>query len=273
MRHDPRALLLHVGDAFSPLFRHGPDFRSSQTGHSWTVSGGQSNCMWNWAGVTDASPESRAVIRGFAADLRERGFDGLLCYPPDAEAPLADTFRDLGLGEAGAVPLMVYDPADVPPVTPSHVVVERVTDPATLALAVAVMAASFDVPIEQAHRGLPASVLAEPAVTFYAARRHDPAAAPSDSEPVVGMLALTRFGTTVSIDLMAVAPAAQRRGIGRALMLSAMQELSAAGATGFHLLSSPEGKRLYDQVGFTTLLPTVTRFIPVEPIPADQVVP
>lgn len=264
MAHDPLALLLHVGDAFAPLFRHGPTFEATLTDRSWSVSGGQPNGMWNWVGVIDASPASEAVIRAFAAALRGRGFDGLVCYPPDAEAPLADTFRDLGLGEPGAVPLMTCRPADVPPPsTAPGTDVERIADPATLAEAVAVLAAAFDVPVEQAQRGFPAAVLGEPAATFYAARRDG---------RVAGLLALTRFGDTVSIDLMTVDPTAQRQGIGRALLLAALHEQIAAGATAFHLLSSPEGKRLYDALGFTTLLPTIARFLPLDPIPPDQVV-
>ena len=55
-------------------------------------------------------------------------------------------------------------------------------------------------------------------------------------------------------------------------MLGAMHAQAAPDATRFHLISSPEGRRLYDQLGFTTLLETHVRFIPVAIIPADQVV-
>jgi len=165
---------------------------------------------------------------------------------------------------------MTCVPADLPPLESAEpasdherVTIDRVTDPATLASAVKVTATCFDIPADQADRCLGPALLAEPAVTVFAARL---------GERVVGMLALTRFGDTVSIDLMAVDPTVQRRGVGRTLMLDVMHRQIATGVTGFHLLSSDSGFRLYDQIGFTTLLTTLTRFIPLTPVPADQVV-
>ena len=263
MLHDPLALLLHVGDAFAPMFRHAPGFEARLTGESWFASAGEGYCLWNWVGVTSASPACVATLREAVARCRERRVEGLACYPPAAADALAGTRRALGLGEPGAVPLMVCDAADVPAPASTDITVERVTSPELLAGVIAVVSTSFEIPPEQTARVLTAGVLDEPAVAIYAARR---------GRAVAGAITTTRFGSTVSIDIMAVDPTRQRQGIGRALMLAAMHDQIAAGATGFHLLSSTEGKRLYDQVGFTTLLSTITRFIPIDPIPADQVV-
>ena len=262
--HDPLALLLHVGDAFATLFRHGPRFEARLDAESWFTSAGGAHCIWSWVCLTSASPTCMATLRESVAAIRERRIEGLVCYPPDAAPALAQIVRELGLGEPDVVPLMVCGATDVPPLVPSNVTVERLTGGPMLVAAVAVIAASFDIPLDQTRRAFTADLLGEPAVQAYVAHR---------AGTVVGLLAATRFGDTVSIDIMAVDPAAQRQGIGRALILAAMHAQIAAGATAFHLLSSHEGHRLYHQVGFTTLLSTLTRLIPLDPIPPDQVVP
>lgn len=263
MGSDALDLLVHVGDAFATIFRHGPSFGARLTGESWVVSAGEEHCFWNWVALASASPANRATLRGAVQRFREARVDGLLYYPPEAEAPLAAAFRELGLDAAGLIPLMTCDPADLSPPERAHVAVARVSSATELAEAMAVMAAGFEIPPDQVLRTFNAGLLDEPAVTVYAARR---------DRSILGMLALTRFGGTVSIDLMATDPAAQRQGIGRALMLAAMHQQLVAGVTGFHLMSSPDGQRLYEQLGFRTVLPALTRLIPVDPIPPDQVV-
>ena len=111
MRHDPLALLLHVGDAFATLYRHAPGFEARSTGESWFASAGEAHGIWNWAGVTSASPANMATLRDVVGRLRERRLEGLVCYPPDAEAALAQTFTELGLGDPFEVPLMACEAA------------------------------------------------------------------------------------------------------------------------------------------------------------------
>lgn len=263
MAHDPLTLLLHVGDSFATMFRHGPRFEARLTAESWFASGGDAHCIWNWVGLTNASTANVAMLRESISRLRERRIEGLVCYPLDVEGELAETCRELGLGEPGVVPLMACAPADLPALAPTDVAVEQMTGAALLAGAIAVISASFEIPVYQTARTFTAGLLEEPAVAAYSAVRDG---------VVTGVLAATRFGDSVSIDIMAVDPAAQRQGIGRALILAAMHDQVASGATGFHLLSSEEGKRLYDEVGFTTALATHTRLIPLDPILVDQVV-
>jgi len=257
MPHDPLVLLLHVGDAFAVMFRHAPGFEARRSAGSWYASSGEADCSLNWVGLTGSSAADVATLRHAVARLRQRRIEGLVCYPPVAETALTAVFRELGLGEPEDVPLMTCAAVDLPPLYASAIVVERMTSVAALAEAVAVVAAGFGIPVAQTARAFTADLLADPAVRTYAARRNG---------VVVGVLAGTRAGDEVSVDLMAVDPASQRQGIGRALMLAALHDLAAAGATGFHLLSSPEGKRLYDQVGFRTILLTRTRLVPVHPV-------
>lgn len=269
--HDPLTLLLHVGDAFAVMFRHGPRYEARLTAESWFVSAGATHCIWNWVGLTTASLDSLATLREATTKIRELGLTGLVCYPPDLAPELAKTFQELGLDEPGPVPLMVLDPADLPPLASTPVTVERLTGSDALAQAVAIAAASFEMPLDETTAAFNADLLAEPAVLAYVARRPD-AADPTTAGRVAGFLAGTRLGDTLSIDIMAVDPARQRQGIGRALMLAALHEQIAAGVSSFHLLASDAGVGLYEQVGFTTLLTILTRFIPIDPIPPDQVV-
>ena len=263
MSHDPTTLFLHVGDAFATIFRHAPGFAAARTDGSWFASAGEASAIFSWLGLADASPANVATLRDIVGRLRGRRLEGLTCYPAADETALSQVFADLGLDVPEDVPLMVLAAADLPPLPEMDVAVERVGSPERLAAAMLIPAAAFDMPVEQTIRAFDAVLLEDPAIGVYTAGRNG---------AVVGALVLSRSADTVSIDIMAVDPAAQRRGIGRALMLGAMHAEAAAGATGFHLLSSTEGKRLYDQLGFTTLLETHVRFIPVAIIPADQVV-
>ena len=265
MAHDPLALLLHAGDAFAAQFRHAPGFEARTTGESWFASAGEAHCLWNWACLTGASAANVATLHDVVARLRERHIEGLVCYPPDAESGFAETFRALGLDEPGVVPFMVLDAAGVPPLVPTDIAVERITggEPERLAGAVAVVSNCFEIPADQTARVFDVNHQDEPDARVHVALR---------GGVVAGALATTRLGDMVSIDIMAVDPAAQRQGIGRALMLGVMHEHIAAGADGFHLLSSTDGQRLYQQLGFTTVLPTHTRLIPIDPIPPDRVV-
>lgn len=253
---DPTTLFLHAGDAFATIFRHAPGFQAAWTDGSWFASAGEANPIFSWLGLADASPANMATLRDVVGHLRGRRLTGLACYPAEHEAALAPVLADLGLDVPEDVPLMALSAADLPPLATTDVAVERVSDAEGLAAAMLVPAAAFEMPVDQTLRVFDPAILADLALEVYAAR---------SGGSVAGALVLSRSDDAVSIDIMAVDPAAQRQGIGRALMLGAMHAEAAAGVTSFHLLSSTDGKRLYDRLGFTTLVETHVRFIPLDP--------
>ena len=60
-------------------------------------------------------------------------------------------------------------------------------------------------------------------------------------------------GPLAGIWSMATPPELQRRGAGRAALLGAMRTARDSGARTFYLMATPEGKPLYDSVGFRTV--------------------
>ena len=245
------------------LYRSSPGFEAHFTPEWWMVLSGGEHCIFNWMVATSASAESAAALRSFTERLRSKGLNGLVYWPRAIDSALTPLIRELGLREPGAIPLMVRDTSTMPDNPTSQVRSSKVTDAAGLREAMAVMSATFDVPLDQANRCMPADILTEPAVAVYAAR---------NGEKTVGMVAATRFGDSCSIDIMGVAPERQRQGIGRALLQTAMHDQMLRGVRWFHLIASPDGVPLYGATGFKPVLDGVTRMIPAERLPAAEVV-
>ena len=245
------------------LFRSAPGFEARFTPEWWTVISGGEHCIFNWMAATSASEASAEALRAFTAQLRANGLNGLVYWPRAIDSALTPLIRELGLHEPGPIPLMVRDTSTMPDIPTGQIRAARITDIAGLRTAIEVMSSTFDVPLDQANRCMPEDILTEPAVALYAAR---------DGARTVGMVAVTRFGDSCSIDMMGVAPDRQRQGIGRALLQTAMHDQMLRGVRWFHLVASPDGVPLYAAAGFKTVLDGVTRMIPAEPLPATAVV-
>lgn len=69
------------------------------------------------------------------------------------------------------------------------------------------------------------------------------------------VLALTGepAGNTAAISAMATPPERQRRGVGRALLTSVIEDYRARGVERFHLIASEAGFPLYSSLGFETI--------------------
>lgn len=94
------------------------------------------------------------------------------------------------------------------------------------------------------------------------------------NDAVTGMVTVLRHGPVGFVGCMAVEPAAQGRGLGRALLEHAQADARRAGVTTFLLEATPDGRRLYEKLGYTVEHATwivgkdATR--PVEATPLDR---
>ena len=94
---------------------------------------------------------------------------------------------------------------------------------------------------------LPASLVEAPNLDVFLA---------SIEDDVVGTVTVIYQGDTAGIWSMATDASAQRSGIGRRLLSTAMAEARTQGARRFFLGATPAGYRLYESLGFRTRVVT-----------------
>jgi GNAT superfamily N-acetyltransferase len=96
--------------------------------------------------------------------------------------------------------------------------------------------------------GLPG---AAPNIARYLRWQPDGAWGVSERGALVGMVTLLRFGRVGFVGCMAVEPALQGRGLGRALLAHAHAAAQRAGVTTLLLEATPGGRRLYEKFGYS----------------------
>lgn len=158
----------------------------------------------------------------------------------DAPAGLRDAIYALGMRSWGGatmmyLPLARWDPSY--PVAPPAVSMGRVTTPVEQADALRIISGVFDVPPFPMARW----TTENPAFTLYLAHWGHQAVATVATLPV---------GETVGVYHVATLPEARRRGIAGNLLLLALRDAQADGALAATLTATPEGYRLYEQLGF-----------------------
>jgi GNAT superfamily N-acetyltransferase len=151
---------------------------------------------------------------------------------------------ELGLELAGRAPLMVSDGPELA-VGDDYETVDASGSAELLDDAADMVAAAFKLPREWVGRwNAPGIWVKTPAWRCYVARRDGRS---------MSTVTISGRGGLVGVWSMATPADLQRRGAGRAALAGAMREARSAGATGFYLVATPEGKALYDSVGFRTI--------------------
>jgi ribosomal protein S18 acetylase RimI-like enzyme len=140
---------------------------------------------------------------------------------------------------------MVRDDASIEPEGNDSVVVRRAVGPEGAAANARVLSSAFSLPADAATRALPASLLDAPNLDVYLA---------FVGSDAVGTVTLIHQGDTSAVWSMATDMTRQRSGIGRRLLTTAMAEARMQGARRFFLGATPAGYRLYESLGFTTLV-------------------
>lgn len=236
------------------LYRHAPGFEARMTRDSWLVASGEPHPLLNWITVIEPGSAAEAALHDHVASIRARGLPALLFLPPAAADAMASFCSSLGLVNPGPVPLMLCHLTDLAAPRPvADLTFEPVRDASTLRDALTIVAASFTMPAEPAVQASPAGVLDEPATLFTVAKRRD---------EIASVLATTRSGPLAYVDLMATAVNHKRQGIGYALLHHVLTAYAATGATDAFLISSDEGKSLYERLGFRQLFEATVWEVP-----------
>jgi ribosomal protein S18 acetylase RimI-like enzyme len=164
---------------------------------------------------------------------------------PEAGSGVERTAAESGLVHVGDFPFMVRDDASIEPEGNDSVVVRRAVGPEGAAANARVLSSAFSLPADAATRALPASLLDAPNLDVYLA---------FVGSDAVGTVTLIHQGDTSAVWSMATDMTRQRSGIGRRLLTTAMAEARMQGARRFFLGATPAGYRLYESLGFTTLV-------------------
>jgi len=107
----------------------------------------------------------------------------------------------------------------------------------------AVVAGAFSLDEDAVQRTMPPSMLAAGADVWVV----------EEGGTIAGSGTFVRSGDHVAIYCMATGAAFQRRGIGRAVLETAMGHYLEQGVTAFTLEATAAGLRLYEQIGFETV--------------------
>ena len=231
--------MMQCGHDVSRYFRHAPNALVRIDGHGWLgLSGEKGTADLNMAFVARTAKAS--LLEDYVSTISGRGLDAILIV--DEEAPdLVAVGDGLGLVNAGAVPVMEWSGKPKP--QPTHSFTVRKATKADVSAAHEVASRAFAIDDEKAQRvGVPE--LLDDGIDIWLVE---------DGSELVGMGAFVRTDDHVGIYVMSTPEEHQRRGVGRAVLDSAMAHYIDDGVTTFTLEATEAGYRLYEQVGFETI--------------------
>jgi GNAT superfamily N-acetyltransferase len=234
---DGRALLMQAGRDGVVMFGSTPGADVRMDEHGWLVLTSEQGADFNMAAVLRTAPTS--VLDAYIDEIERRGTGAVVIV--DEQAPrLVDTALARGLSSVGAVPVMVWSESSLSSRDSPHAV--RRGGESDVPGANAAMADAFSLDEGALRRVTPPSVLSAGTDLWVV-----------DADGVVaGSCFFVRSGTHVGVYSMATRQAFQRRGIGRAILETAMGHYLDQGATTFTLEATEAGYPLYERVGFST---------------------
>jgi ribosomal protein S18 acetylase RimI-like enzyme len=237
--HDSSTLLMDMGRDVAEVFSQAPNAVMRFDENGWLgLTGEVGSPDFNFAVVTRHA--SASSVDSYIGEIRERGLDAILLVDQDAPDLEAAAER-LGLPNVGAVPVMVWDDGPVP--VPSSTFRVRLAGADDVSTTNALLADAFSFDEEVVQRLLPPSVV-DGGLDIWIVE---------DDGEAIGTGAFIHRGGHVGVYNMATPEKSQRRGVGRAVLDTAMAHYLAAGATTFTLEATEAGLHLYDQAGFVTV--------------------
>jgi GNAT superfamily N-acetyltransferase len=185
-------------------------------------------------------PDAETFLTRSVARARARGLPLMAMMSPHVAQALAPVATGLGLTAVGASPLMVLRAGT--PVRPSRPTkITRALGPELVGIAGDLVAAAFDVPRDAVARCIDVGLTETSGVETYIAWGDD---GPTSA------VSVTPTGNTAGISLMATLPQHQRKGVGRALLTSVIDDYRRRGVERFHLGATEAGRSLYASIGF-----------------------
>lgn len=234
-------ILMHVGHDMAELLAHClADKVVRQDSHGWLgLSGVSAFADFNMGAVGYSAPTS--LLADYVREIRARNLSAILIVDAASES-LSAAAQDLGLTAAGTVPVMLRHAAPIATVQRGFTV--RRAARADVPVANALMTAAFALDRENVDRVLTPDYLSDSVETWLVV----------DAGVPIGCGTFVRTAHNVGIYCMSTPPEHQKRGIGRAVLEHAMQQYQDAGVTSFTLEATAQGRHLYEQAGFHTLM-------------------
>ena len=239
----PDLLWRSMGEAISTFFGSVPNLDYRVFPEGWVVSTGEPVVDMNCAAVY-ARGIGRETFMAIHDVLAARDAPFMISMSEEAAPSLEADALALGLRPGGPVSVMCFQPFRLPIEAPRDgLTIVRATDPACLDGLANLACEIFGLPHESVGKVFTPGLLASGKVSIYAAYRY--------GEPV-GIAVLSHHPQTVGIWCMGVSPKHRREGIGSRLLIQAMSENLEDNPL-FFLLPTPQGKLLYEQIGFRTV--------------------
>ena len=213
--------------------------------HGWLgLSGEQGTADLNMAFIARTAPVS--VVEEYAKTIADRGLNAILIVDEDAQS-LIEAAAAIGLNAVGNVPVMVWEGQPAPEPAGRYTVRTATAD--EMPIVARLVAQAFALDEDTINRVCPPPLADREGLQFWLA---------FDGDEPVGTGTFVRTGDHCGVYNMGTPEAGQRRGIGRAVIETAMAHNHADGVTTFTLEATEAGYHLYEQVGYATVAaPTV----------------
>jgi GNAT superfamily N-acetyltransferase len=239
MTHESSALLMNCGRDVEAIFQGGPNAVVRVDSHGWLGLTGEVGCAdLNMAAVVQGA--SPALVADYVGEIRDRGLEAILIVEQDAPE-LEAAAEGLGLPNVGAVPVMLWENQPTP--IPSGRFKVRMAEEADVPVTNELVASAFSLDEAKVQRAVPPSVVKSGADIWMV----------EDEGEAIGTGMFVRRGDHVGIYCMATPERSQRRGVGRAVLETAIAHYLERGANVFTLEATEAGLHLYEQVGFVTV--------------------
>lgn len=235
MRHSPSEMLMQTCSDIVQIFAHGANADCRPLDHGAIALSGQQAADLNMVFLTRGAERSE-LQEGLQA-VRSKGVDAILLIEEGVDN-LREWATDEGLLDVGQMPLMERRAAPVGP-RPDFVV--RKADPSEMPKGNRLAAAAFSLNENECNQALPAEALSAEGVELWIAEQ--------EGEPL-GCGIFVRNGDHVGVYMMSTPPEHQRKGVGAAVLATAMAHHQSTGATRFTLGATEKGYPLYERVGF-----------------------
>ena len=235
MRSHAAEMLMQTGRDCVALFGHAPDADCRMLPHGWiALSGEPLAADLNMLGLT-ADADEREFSQALES-VQGRGLDVLLIVDEGAEA--ARWARAAGLNAVARVPLMERRAA---PLEPRGSYLVHRAEPDQVEATMRLAATAFSLDEAAVVRVMPASLFAASACDLWVVE---------EAGRVLGCGIFVRSGDHAGIYTMATPVENQRRGVGGAVLATAMAHYQDDGVTRFTLGATEQGFGLYERMGF-----------------------
>jgi GNAT superfamily N-acetyltransferase len=237
--------LMQCGRDVERFFGLAPNALVRVDEHGWLgLSGEKGTADLNMAFVARTARAAR--VEEYAMTIADRGLNAILIVDEDAQ-PLIERAAELGLNAVGNVPVMVWEHRPSPEPRPGLDVRTATAD--EMPVVARLVAEAFALDEDTINRVCPPELADRDGLQFWLA---------FDGDEPVGTGTFVRTGDHCGIYNMGTPVSGQRRGVGRAVIESAIAHNVTEGVTHFTLEATEAGYHLYEQVGFETVAaPTV----------------